>query len=125
MNSEPERLSKRPNDSYKAVIAGVTLCAKHFRTEMDEADIAIFLHALRDVEFWRIAKAFERCLNECEFMPKLADVWAKTPEPEPAAHGDIEGLGNQEWTEGYEGRTLHYRGDPKGTRVVTRIEPRL
>lgn len=93
----------------------VTKCAQHFRAEVNEADFEIFIYALRDEELWRIEKAFERCLNECQFMPKLADVWKFMLEKEPEPQKEIlEEFAGQEWTEdGY-----RYRGDPKGYRVV-------
>lgn len=114
MSNELSELSTYSSEQ-RAIIQGVGKCALHFRVELTDADLAIFKHALRDVELWRIEKAFERCLNECQFMPKLVDVWAKMPEPERPLEGSVlERLPASEWTEcGY-----RFRGDPKGYRVV-------
>lgn len=118
MSNELEKPSKYSN-AQLAIIRGVGQCALHFRIELTDADLEIFKHALRNTDALRIEAAFDRCLNECEFMPKLADVWAKMPEAEPSQEGIEFGVDAQEWTEQYEGRTIRYKGDPKGTRVIT------
>lgn len=52
----------------------------HFNAPQDEEQIGIFLHALEHCSIYQVDEAFKRCLNECEFMPKLAQVHAKMPE---------------------------------------------
>lgn len=52
----------------------------HFNQPQDEEQIKIFLHALRNCTAYQVDHAFERCMNECEFMPKLADVHKRMPE---------------------------------------------
>lgn len=52
----------------------------HFGQPQDEEQIKIFLHALRNCTVYQVEQAFDRCLNECQFMPKLADVHARMPE---------------------------------------------
>src|SRR5256885_15483769 len=54
--------------------------ATHFGAELGEEQISIFTHALRNNTAYQIDEAFDRCLNECEFMPKLADVHKRMPE---------------------------------------------
>jgi hypothetical protein len=54
--------------------------ATHFNVELDEDQIKIFTNALKSNSRYQIEAAFERCLNECEFMPKLAQVHDKMPE---------------------------------------------
>jgi hypothetical protein len=127
MSSELERIFKPQPNLSREIALWVTKCGQHFRVELTEADFEIFADALRGVELWRIRKAFERCLNECEFMPKLADVWSKMPEAEPEPKYEIPGMSEaaQEWTEEYEGRTIHYKGDPKGMRIVTQVEAQV
>jgi hypothetical protein len=52
----------------------------HFGATQDEDQIKIFVHALRSNTIYQIDQAFERCLNECQFMPRLADVHQRMPE---------------------------------------------
>lgn len=63
----------------------------HFNQPQDEEQIKIFLHALRNCTAYQVDHAFERCMNECEFMPKLADVHKRMsdqryPAENPAAY---------------------------------------
>lgn len=54
--------------------------SKHFGTELDEGQIEIFLHALQKCSPYQVTTAFEACLNECEFMPRLAQIHERMPE---------------------------------------------
>ena len=40
----------------------------------------MFTHALRNNTTYQVEIGFERCLNECEFMPRLADLHKRMPE---------------------------------------------
>ena len=52
----------------------------HFGTPQDDEQIKIFIHALERNTSYQIDQAFERCLNECQFMPKLSEVHHRMPE---------------------------------------------
>ena len=45
-----------------------------------EEQISLFIGALRNYSQYQIDKGFERCLNECEFMPKLKQFHDRVPE---------------------------------------------
>lgn len=69
----------------------VSKLAAHFNTQLDDDQINIFVHALRNSTVYQVEHAFERCLNECEFMPKLSDVHKRMsdqryPAENPAAY---------------------------------------
>ena len=54
--------------------------AKHFNTELDEDQLAIYTKALAQHSSYQIEEGFNRCLNECSFMPKLAEFFHRMPE---------------------------------------------
>jgi hypothetical protein len=62
------------------ILEWVERLSTHFNQPQDEEQIKIFLHALRSATVYQVDIAFERCLNECMFMPKLADVHQRMPE---------------------------------------------
>lgn len=62
------------------MLAWLEKLTSHFGASQDEEQIEIFLHALRNSTIYQVDIAFDRCLNECQFMPKLADIHAKMPE---------------------------------------------
>jgi hypothetical protein len=62
------------------VVQWVEKLAAHFNQELGEEQIEIFLDALVSSSDYQIETAFERCLHESEFMPKLAEVHQKMPE---------------------------------------------
>jgi len=69
----------------------VNKLAAHFNVQLDDDQINIFVHALRNSTVYQVEHAFERCLNECEFMPKLSDVHKRMsdqryPAENPAAY---------------------------------------
>ncbi len=57
-------------------------CFLHFRAELTDADIQIYLDGLRGCSLERVARAFERCRKECEFPPRLRDLFDKMPDTE-------------------------------------------
>ena len=63
------------------VLKWVTLCGQHFRQEVNELDFQIFFDSLnaRCASPERTEEAFKACLNECLFMPKLAELWERMP----------------------------------------------
>src|SRR5260221_11385858 len=73
---------KQQDDSASklAVIDQVEKLAAHFKSPQDDGQIKIFVDALQNCTVYQIDTAFERCLNECEFMPKLVDVHKRMPE---------------------------------------------
>jgi hypothetical protein len=75
---ERERLASA---SYrKLVVRWIEQLAAHFDHELGEEQIEVFLEALVRDSDYQINEAFTRCLNECIFMPKLAEVHQKMPE---------------------------------------------
>jgi hypothetical protein len=72
---------KQPRDSALKlkIIEWIEKLSLHFNSPQDEEQIGIFTRALERNTFRQIDAAFERCLNECMFMPKLADVHQRMP----------------------------------------------
>lgn len=77
MNKREIEPSKRLNE---CVLNWVSKLAAHFNVAMDDDQVKIFTHALRNNTTYQADIAFDRCLNECEFMPKLHDVHERMPE---------------------------------------------
>lgn len=77
--NEQRQLSKESATKLK-VLECVDRLSTHFNAPQEEDQINIFVHALRDCTPYQIEESFDRCLNECQFMPKLADVHQRMPE---------------------------------------------
>jgi hypothetical protein len=76
---------KQSNESASdSVLKWLQKLSRHFNAELSEDQLEIFTHALRNNTRYQIDEAFDRCLNECQFMPKLADVHQRMPEPKYA-----------------------------------------
>lgn len=74
------------NEQYRTVVA--KWCEKlsaHFNFDLTEEQIEIFMEGLVKDSDYQIETAFERCLNECTFMPKLREVHEKMPERREAS----------------------------------------
>lgn len=72
---------RQSNESAnESILRWLSRLSKHFNVELSDDQIEIFAHALRNNTRYQIDEAFNRCLNECQFMPKLADVHARMPE---------------------------------------------
>src|SRR5208283_1192001 len=72
---------KQQNPQLKeCVLSWIEKLSAHFNSPQEEDQIVIFLHALRNCTTYQVDVAFEKCLNECQFMPKLAEVHARMPE---------------------------------------------
>lgn len=57
---------------------------------MSEPEIRIYCESLGNEDKKCITKAMQRCLNECEFMPKLKEIRERMPEPEkPVTWGEF------------------------------------
>ena len=106
------------------------MCATHYNYELTDVDQGIFENALESYSADRVKQAFNACLKECEFMPRLADVCKRMPEEHPDARYDMSGLqakveraGHpfERWTEPMGGATIHYAGDRLGFKVVEKI----
>lgn len=54
--------------------------AAHFRIELQHDEIEIFLDHLVSWSDYQIAIAFDHCLTECLFFPKLKEVLDRMPE---------------------------------------------
>ena len=58
---------------------------------MSEPEIRIYCEALSTKDQQCLTKAMQRCLNECEFMPKLKDIRDRLPEPrKPVEWGEFQ-----------------------------------
>ena len=77
-------LSKPQNDCWNLVVKWVALLAAHFRVELSEPEIRIYCDSLASKDKDCLNKAMQRCLNECEFMPRLKDINDRLPEPKKA-----------------------------------------
>ena len=95
--------------------------ALHFRTEISDADIEIYIDGLRDCGLDRISVGFERCIKECEFMPKLRDLFDKMPEVEQKRQIDC-GKILKEWKTPYGAGTVAHYYETEKQGVVCRIE---
>lgn len=62
------------------MLGWVDKLSAHFGAVQDEEQVKIFLHALRNSTPYQVDVAFDRCLNECQFMPKLADIHQRMPQ---------------------------------------------
>lgn len=62
------------------VLGWLSRLSKHFGTELSEDQLEIFVNALAKNSSYQISASFERCLNECQFMPKLKEVHERMPE---------------------------------------------
>jgi len=66
--------------SVDCILEWLKKLSRHFSVELSEDQLEIFTHALRNCTTYQVAQGFERCLNECQFMPKLADFHQRMPE---------------------------------------------
>ena len=105
-------------------------CATHYNYTLTDVDVQICQRALAQYSVSRVRQAFDLCLRECEFMPRLADICKRLPEESPNANYDYVGLAEkvaraghpfERWTEPMGGATIHYAGDRLGFKVVERI----
>lgn len=96
----------------------------HFRTEVSDADYEIYKIGLKDInDPYRIDEAFYRCLRECEFMPKLKDIFDRLPDRREARSLKI-GKIVREWCEPTsDGFVIHYFETDSGDKFV-RLEKR-
>lgn len=117
------------------ILGWLSRLGKHFGTELTEDQIGIFLHALRDNSPRQINTAFGRCLNECSFMPKLAELHQRMPDEQQnteyvskkvgemmQAYRDREGDKCTTWeTEDRPGSFYQWFGNPQGHFFLTGI----
>ena len=82
MTNESTALSKQPSESWNLVAKWVTLLGAHFRVELSEQEIRIYCESLQNENPDCLKRSMMRCLNECEFMPKLKMIRDRLPEPE-------------------------------------------
>ena len=62
------------------ILNWLSTLSKHFKTELSEDEINIFVKALHEATSYQLDTAFDNCLNTCLFMPKLAEVHKRMPE---------------------------------------------
>lgn len=77
--------------SYRQLIVDwVAKLATHFHQEQTVEQYEIFLEQLVGFSDWQIDQALGRCLNECTFLPRLAEIRQRIPEQrEPRTNHDI------------------------------------
>jgi hypothetical protein len=88
INVSAEPLKPRA-ESWDLVTKWIVLLAAHFRVEMSEAEIRIYCVSLESKDAECLSKAMQRCLSECEFMPKLKDIHDRMPEPNKYVKDDF------------------------------------
>jgi hypothetical protein len=80
MKSKNERARQR-SASYRTLIAQwCEKLAAHFNVELTELQIEVFLEELTSFSDFQLDQSFERCLNECQFMPRLSEIRQRIPE---------------------------------------------
>lgn len=136
----PGELSKTCRDSSRGtaeeralVIAKwLSLGKEHYRLsdEISDVNAEIYLSGLRDIEPSRIDEAFSRCFKECDFFPKLADVFRLMPERRaiPIAVERFakflrdRGIEAEEWDEETGGVRYHFYGQRNGYKCIVKSE---
>lgn len=67
--------------SYRQLIVDwVAKLAAHFHQDQTVEQYEIFLEQLVGFTDWQIDQALGRCLNECTFLPRLAEIRQRIPE---------------------------------------------
>ena len=85
MKNKNERARQR-SASYRSLIAQwCEKLAAHFNVELSDLQIEVFLEELTSFSDFQINQGFERCLNECTFMPKLREIRERIPERREAS----------------------------------------
>lgn len=82
MNKEDAKHGKPSNESstVRKILEWVGRLSTHFSSPQDEEQIRIFVKNLEKCSIYQIETGFERCLNECEFMPRLKQFHERMPE---------------------------------------------
>lgn len=102
-------LLKQPDEQWNATVtAALSKCSLHFRQELTDVDFEIYLSGLRTFSAERISESLERCLKECEFMPKLKEICDRMPQEITKAKApDLTVV--REWDEPYSHKMkIHY-----------------
>lgn len=69
------------SESYRSLVTqNVLKLAAHFRVDVFDPEIEIFIEKLPSWTNYQINEAFERCISECLFFPKLKEVLDRMPE---------------------------------------------
>jgi hypothetical protein len=133
VRKEKKETQKQSRESALKILIQKRLeeCASYFKHDLAEIDIEVAQRGLAGRSLSCVNVAFNACLKECEFMPRLADICRLMPEEPPTA-GEVavqrleetltrNGKVPERWTETLDGLTYHYFGDPKGYKVVERM----
>jgi len=89
MSSEFLGPSNPLNESCRVTLKWLALLAIHFRVELSDLEMQIYCGALEKCDPQALEISFQKCLHECEFLPKLKDIHDRMPEttsyfePEP------------------------------------------
>lgn len=69
------------SESYRNLVTeSLIKLAAHFRVEIFDKEIEIFIEKLPSWSNYQIAEAFAACMTECLFFPKLKEVIDRMPE---------------------------------------------
>ena len=79
MNGESSTHLTLSRESRSVTKKWLALIAAHFRVELSEPEVQIFCDSLAREDPERLEKAFQRCLHECEYFPKLKDIHERMP----------------------------------------------
>ena len=72
---------KRQSGSPRAsILIWLAKLAAYYDRQISDEDYEIYIRGLSPISDERLAVAFERCLKECEFMPKLAEICRRLPD---------------------------------------------
>jgi len=79
---ESQPSSPSNSGSEEAILKWVTLLDVHFKRKeaLSLPEKKIYISALRKFSVERLDPAFQRCMHECQFMPKIAEIESRMPE---------------------------------------------
>ena len=82
------------------MVKWVTLLSEHFQTEMSDLGFETYLLGLARLTPVEVQAACQRCLAECHYMPRVADILDRVPERESLPDPNLDfGPDAQEWFE--------------------------
>lgn len=88
MTTGPERKQEMPKPGNKqlqppvsdSILSGLEKLQTHHGKVLEQDQIDIFVDRLKNYTKYQVDTAMQRCLDECDFMPKLPEVRARIPE---------------------------------------------
>jgi hypothetical protein len=82
MNNESIARSRPRETSWNVVLKWMAVLAAHFRVELSEPELKIYCASLQRYEPEKIERAMQRCLEECQFIPKIHDIKTRLVSPD-------------------------------------------